>query len=235
MKIPSAILSVALLTGFASYPIKAETPGDRISSVAQQLSEIDSTWNALAATDKKLKQTEDDINFGLAAFRKQSASYSAQEKELEQKAARVTADLRAHDARSVDRKCASCVTAYNQEADNIDTRSAAVRSEANQLKNTRSLLEELRQTLTDKTVKWAAEKKENNARMQETAARHAQLYAQLQVLKASYEDCQRQLQNSNSSGEQIKHDCGNIQFDGASRSLGALNRFKPTFSITANN
>ncbi len=218
-------------SGFSS----ADTIGDKISAAAQQLSDDQSTMNDLQVTAKKLKQTEDDINFGVNALTKQANSYADQKRNSERRAAAAVAERNTHDNHPPDRTCSSCVNSYNNEAGQIDRKLEAARSERTQLEKTRSLLQELQQTLTDKTVRWAADTKENNARINEVAAHYAQVYNQLQLLKSSYEDCQKLLVDERASIERIKHECGNIQFDGAARRLAELGKFPARSGITPNN
>lgn len=223
--------TILAFSGLAS----ADTIGDKISAAAQQLSDDRSTMNDLLDTAKKLKQTEDDINFGVNAFKKQADSYAVQKSKFEQRAAAVVAERNAHDARPPNRTCAACVNSYNNEARQIDRKLEAVRSDGGQLEKTRSLLQELQKTLTDKTSQWAIDTKENNARINEVAAHYAKVYDQLQFLKSSYEDCQKVLVDKRASLERIKLECGNVQFDGASRGLAELSKFPARSGMTPNN
>src|SRR6202044_3106741 len=81
------------------------------------------------------------------------------------------------------------------------------------------LLETIKQTISEQTVNWFAEKKRINAEMNEAIVNYNRLYNRLQTLIKQFEECKTLLAKQHPSLEQLKYQCGMIQFDGADKDI----------------
>lgn len=211
-------LLLVLLATFAS----GETLGDQINAIRSQLNQAVAKRPELISATKALAQKKDDLEFGVAAFNKQSTSFEEQSNAWQQRADAYRAAVSQHN----NNQCTApadnpgVCSAYNAEAGRLNAQKAALTSEADGLDRTGALLNQLRQTITDETMKWAENVKRLNAEWDDNEANIQRLQEKLTQLQRQYETCRGsippdcQVRNVLNDKCEIMHaTCGRI-FDG---------------------
>jgi chromosome segregation ATPase len=203
---------IALLL-FIPAVVSAQTIGDQINAATDELKEAIVKRSELQTAKKSIDQTEDDINFGVAAYKKHKSSYKQDMEKYEQ----ATASYRSAVAQHNEHQCVApadnpgACAAYNAEANELNTRKASLEKEGGSLDTTAKLLEELRSTLANKVDKWAADKKRNNYESSLNEANIESMEKTLAAMRREYEKCKDSIKNG--SLEEMHAICG-APFDG---------------------
>jgi hypothetical protein len=209
--------------------------GVQVSSVAQQLSTLS---KALAVNYAKMKASDKkkaDLDWADSALNRKKEQLMRDLADLNVRAAPLLEAKRHHDDNPPDPNCDSCVAAYNREAKEGDDRMAPFIREAGDLDKTTALLAEIQKTNSEETMKWFAERKAITADTNEKMADYTRLYNRLQNLKKEYSQCRDEvIKNPRVSDETVKHQCGNIQFDGSDRTLHELEIILPPSRLMPN-
>lgn len=223
----SPTLADALITS------RTSSIGDNISAVLQQLKDAKAELDALEPKLRETARERGDILFSVEAYKKQFASYQSQLTDHNMRVDAFQAEREQHNAHpchSPDTPMSEC-GGYNSEAETLVARQAVLKKEGADLDKTKALLDELQKINTEKTLQWTAKAKPIAVQAGAAQDRYRDLYNRLQAMKARYAECSKAL-----SDEAMKHQCGNIQFDGANKMLDELTdrMIKPPFSIFPN-
>lgn len=139
------------------------------------------------------------------------------------------------------------VDACNREKGQLDADADAFQAEYVQLKNLQNSLKQEKETLdytarglqdrrkdlSQATLDWAAKVKKYYADRNDLVSSYNQALGQLQQLGGQYGNCVDRLPK-NADNEEIKHKCGNIQFDNVREDLQRLRDIKPETAIFPN-
>jgi DNA repair exonuclease SbcCD ATPase subunit len=234
IKMKTTISLTIVFIAIASFSL-AQTTGSEISEIVPQLKKQASKLEGLSRAQKMNDQKGGDIKWGQEELDKKEKKLKADRADLEVREAPIIKIQNSHNANHPDPNCGSCVDAYNAESDKYDPIVKSLLKEEDGLTKQEQLLETLKQTITEQTVNWFAEKKRINAEMNEAIENYNRLYNRLQTLIKQYEECKTLLARQHPSIEQLKYQCGMIQFDGANKDIADVEIIKPTpFKVTPN-
>jgi chromosome segregation ATPase len=217
---------------------RTSTLGEDITAVLAQLADAKKDLDAIEQEGKPITQKRSDLLWSREQWQKQSDSYNVQVKDYENRVAPFKAKCDYHDAHqclnvcddhgNCDNRCAW----YHQEKLDLEAQAVPYIKEHDELDKTKALLDRLDQTIKDQWAEWLVVAKPWTVKAVAAEHRYKDLYERLQALKSRYEDCSK----TTGSLETLKHTCGNIQFDGAEKSLGDLGdgMIKPPFKVIPN-
>ncbi len=172
---------ILVLTLLMALPLVAQTLGDKINDLQNQLNAATDKRPGFESREKALDAKKDDIIFVYNAYKKQSAILQQSFDEWQQKA-------NAHNATQCTEQCdqnghcdGSCGW-YTAEKTRLE-------GEYGQLKTNAGLLNEIQARVSSDTEQWTADAKALIAEAGENEALIAQLQQQLADLRAQQVDC----------------------------------------------
>lgn len=216
---------------------RTSTLGEDITSVLGQLNDKPITQRRSDLLWSKEQLPSCSRASSACFMKKQEASYEAQVKDYTTRMAPYTAKCEYHDAHQCmnvcendlqhcDNRCAW----YHQEMLDLQAQGQAFTKEHDDLEKTKELLDTAEKTNAAAWDEWLTIAKPWAIKAVAAEKQYKALYGRLQDLKSRYGDCSK----TAGSLETLKHTCGNIQFDGADKSLDDLNTVKPPFRVIPN-
>ena len=228
------ICSLAFAQDQPKVTSRSVSLGEDITSVLSQLNEAKADLDALEIEGRPITQKRSDLLWSGEQLKKQEAAYAAWEQEYNTRLAPYTAKTAYHGAHQCMNECVNdlqhcdnrCAW-YHQEMLDLQAQGAVFNEEHENLEKTRLLLVDADQAHKDAWAQWMETAKPWAIKAVAAEKRYKELYERLQDLKSRFGDC------SKTAGtlENLKHTCGNIQFDGADKSLDDLNTIKPPFKV----
>jgi chromosome segregation ATPase len=219
---------------------RTSTLGEDITAVLGQLKDAQKDLEALEQEGKPITGKRSDLLWTGEQLQKQEDSYDAQVKDYATRLAPYSAKAAYHDAHQCMNECINdlqhcdnrCAW-YHQEMLDLQAQGQALKKEYDDLGKTKELLDAAKQNHKEEWAKWLEVAKPWAVKAVAAEKRYKELYERLQELKNRYGDCSK----TGGSLETLKHKCGNIQFDGADKSLGDLNdsEIKPPFKAIPSN
>jgi chromosome segregation ATPase len=212
MKSNWLLLPLLLVTTFSV----AQTIGDKVNAVTNELDKALTKRIELQAANKPVDAMEEDIDSGVLVFKKYRDSHEAQVDNLNQRATALNTQVEQHNSN----RCVApsdnpgACAAYNAEAAHLTEQMASLTNEDASLQKTAELIEQLKQTLTEKTMKWAAAKQQNISDTNENEANITRLRKTLTELRHQYEDCRDALKDKRDGALENSHAVCGAMFDG---------------------
>ncbi len=226
---PLSLLVTLALAFVLTAPAKAQEASGAAASINNLITQIGQTSDKIKDIDENqyptLAKRKENLDSTTDLLRGAITNLKAKDAVLDQDFAANDAAVAQHNANQcVEKNHDGSCSAYTAEANRLNARTAELKQEETDLNQYRQGLKARVDQLSQDTLEWAANMKKLGGEREDLVTRGKSLLQDLGDTAAQYGVCIERYPHD--SDEELKHHCGNVQFDGVRETIGKLSQYK---------